>query len=53
MPGDTLYDTDFYAWSQQQAAFMRKGAYTAMDVNWMPGGRQPSPCITPRAASMS
>jgi len=29
------------AWSIQQAAFMRKGAYTAMDVNWMPGGRQP------------
>jgi methylamine dehydrogenase heavy chain len=29
------------AWSLQQAAFMRKGTYTAMDVNWMPGGRQP------------
>jgi len=29
------------SWSLQQAAFMRKGAYTAMDVNWMPGGRQP------------
>ena len=29
------------AWSIQQAAFMRKGTYTAMDVNWMPGGRQP------------
>jgi methylamine dehydrogenase heavy chain len=28
-------------WSLQQAAFMRKGTYTAMDVNWMPGGRQP------------
>ncbi len=29
------------SWSLQQAAFMRKGAYSAMDVNWMPGGRQP------------
>ena len=29
------------AWSIQQAALMRKGTYTAMDVNWMPGGRQP------------
>jgi methylamine dehydrogenase heavy chain len=29
------------AWSIQQAAFMRKGTYTPMDVNWMPGGRQP------------
>src|SRR5471032_2046782 len=29
------------SWSLQQAAFMRKGAYTAMYVNWMPGGRQP------------
>jgi len=28
-------------WSLQQAAFMRKGTYTPMDVNWMPGGRQP------------
>jgi len=28
-------------WSLQQAAFMRKAAYTPMDVNWMPGGRQP------------
>jgi methylamine dehydrogenase heavy chain len=28
-------------WSLQQAAFMRKGNYTPMDVNWMPGGRQP------------
>lgn len=23
MPGDTLYETDFYAWSQQQAAVLR------------------------------
>jgi methylamine dehydrogenase heavy chain len=29
------------SWSLQQAAFMRKGTYTPMDVNWMPGGRQP------------
>lgn len=29
------------AWSIQQAAFMRKATYTPMDVNWMPGGRQP------------
>jgi methylamine dehydrogenase heavy chain len=29
------------AWSLQQAAFMRKATYTPMDVNWMPGGRQP------------
>jgi len=28
-------------WSLQQAAFMRKATYTPMDVNWMPGGRQP------------
>jgi methylamine dehydrogenase heavy chain len=28
-------------WSIQQAAGMRKGSYTPMDVNWMPGGRQP------------
>lgn len=28
-------------WSLQQAAFMRKGTYTPMDVNWMPGGREP------------
>jgi len=28
-------------WSLQQAAFMRKGTYTPMDVNWMPGDRQP------------
>ncbi|HEX4178274.1 MAG TPA: amine dehydrogenase large subunit [Rhizomicrobium sp.] len=29
------------SWSIQQAAHMRKAAYTPMDVNWMPGGRQP------------
>jgi methylamine dehydrogenase heavy chain len=29
------------AWSVQAAAGMRKGTYTPMDVNWMPGGRQP------------
>jgi methylamine dehydrogenase heavy chain len=29
------------SWSIQQAAFMRKASYTPMDVNWMPGGRQP------------
>jgi methylamine dehydrogenase heavy chain len=29
------------AWSIQEAAHMRKAAYTPMDVNWMPGGRQP------------
>ena len=29
------------AWSIQQAAHMRKATYTPMDVNWMPGGRQP------------
>jgi len=29
------------SWSIQQAAFMRKGTYTPMHVNWMPGGRQP------------
>jgi methylamine dehydrogenase heavy chain len=28
-------------WSVQEAARMRKGTYTPMDVNWMPGGRQP------------
>ena len=28
-------------WSVQAAAGMRKATYTAMDVNWMPGGRQP------------
>jgi methylamine dehydrogenase heavy chain len=28
-------------WSIQQAAHMRKAGYTPMDVNWMPGGRQP------------
>jgi methylamine dehydrogenase heavy chain len=28
-------------WSLQQAAHMRKASYTPMDVNWMPGGRQP------------
>jgi methylamine dehydrogenase heavy chain len=28
-------------WSIEQAAFMRKATYTPMDVNWMPGGRQP------------
>jgi methylamine dehydrogenase heavy chain len=28
-------------WSIQEAAHMRKAAYTPMDVNWMPGGRQP------------
>ena len=29
------------AWSIQQTAHMRKATYTPMDVNWMPGGRQP------------
>jgi len=29
------------SWSLQQAAFMRKVVYSPMDVNWMPGGRQP------------
>ena len=29
------------AWSIQEAAHMRKANYTPMDVNWMPGGRQP------------
>ena len=29
------------AWSIQEAAHMRKETYTPMDVNWMPGGRQP------------
>jgi methylamine dehydrogenase heavy chain len=28
-------------WSVQEAGRMRKGTYTPMDVNWMPGGRQP------------
>lgn len=28
-------------WSIQVAAHMRKATYTPMDVNWMPGGRQP------------
>jgi methylamine dehydrogenase heavy chain len=28
-------------WSVQVAAGMRKETYSAMDVNWMPGGRQP------------
>lgn len=28
-------------WSIQQAAGMRKGTYTPMDVNWNPGGREP------------
>ena len=29
MPGDTLYDTDFYAWSQQQAEVLRAMARDA------------------------
>lgn len=29
MPGDTLYETDFYAWSQQQAAVLRAMARDA------------------------
>jgi len=29
MPGDTLYETDFYAWSQQQAAVLRAMAREA------------------------
>ncbi len=29
MPGDTLYDTDFYAWSQQQAGVLRAMARDA------------------------
>jgi methylamine dehydrogenase heavy chain len=29
------------AWSVQVAAGMRKETYTPMDVNWMPGGREP------------
>lgn len=29
------------SWSLQQAAFMRKVAYSPTEVNWMPGGRQP------------
>jgi methylamine dehydrogenase heavy chain len=28
-------------WSIQEAAHMRKAAYTPVDVNWMPGGREP------------
>lgn len=29
------------SWSIQQAAGMRRGTYTPMDVNWNPGGREP------------
>jgi hypothetical protein len=33
MPGDTLYDTDFYAWATQQAALLRAGDLAAADID--------------------
>ena len=33
MPQETtLYDTDFYTWTQEQAALLREGASTALDL---------------------
>jgi hypothetical protein len=33
MPGDTLYDTDFYAWATRQAALLRAGDLAAADID--------------------
>jgi hypothetical protein len=33
MPGDTLYDTDFAAWTEQQAALLRAGRIDAADID--------------------
>lgn len=30
--GDTLYDTDFYAWANEQAALLRTGRWSEADV---------------------
>ncbi len=30
---DTLYDTDFYQWTQQQAALLRQGQLVALDID--------------------
>ncbi len=32
MPASTVYDTDFYLWTQQQAALLRRGQLQAVDV---------------------
>jgi hypothetical protein len=32
MPLDTLYDTDFYAWTQQQAALLEGQQIAALDI---------------------
>jgi hypothetical protein len=32
MPPDTLYDTDFYAWAQEQAALLEGQQFDALDV---------------------
>ena len=32
MPNSTTYDTDFYLWTQQQAALLRQGQLQAVDV---------------------
>lgn len=33
MPGDTLYDTDFYAWATRQVALLRAGDLAAADID--------------------
>jgi hypothetical protein len=33
MPGDALYDTDFAAWTEQQAALLRAGDLAAADID--------------------
>lgn len=30
-PAQTLYDADFYLWTQQQAALLREGKWQALD----------------------
>ena len=31
----TLYDQDFYAWTQQQAGFLKTGQLTKLDVDYL------------------
>ena len=33
MPDPTAYDTDFYLWTQQQAALLRQGEFNRVDLD--------------------
>jgi hypothetical protein len=50
----TLYDTDFYAWTQEQATLLREGAVADLDLEHVAEeieGEQGDPGVTPPSGS--